>query len=99
VRDARLALDLPLDKIAGYCRRYLVRELSFVGSVPCDDFRPASDVDLLVEFLPEARPTISALERTDEEFESLVSRRIGLVPKRGLNPHLREAVLASARVR
>ena len=42
--------------IADYCRRHHIRKLSLFGSVLRDDFRPESDVDVLVEFEPGARP-------------------------------------------
>ena len=46
---------LPADKIADFCRRHRIRKLSLFGSVLRNDFRPDSDIDVLVEFEPEAR--------------------------------------------
>ena len=40
------------DAIADFCRRHHIRKLSLFGSVLRDDFRPDSDVDVLVEFEP-----------------------------------------------
>ena len=42
-------VDIPLDRIAAFCRKWKVRELSIFGSSLRDDFRPDSDVDILVE--------------------------------------------------
>ena len=47
---ARIAVDR--EKIAELCRRNHIRRLAFFGSVLRDDFRPESDVDVLVEFEP-----------------------------------------------
>lgn len=44
------ALDLPLSALASYCRRNGIRRLELFGSATRSDFRPDSDVDLLVEF-------------------------------------------------
>lgn len=41
--------------VAAICKRYQVRELSVFGSAARGDMRPDSDVDLLVDFEPEAR--------------------------------------------
>ena len=41
-------------KIADFCKRWSVVEFSFFGSVLRDDFRPESDVDVLVKFAPSA---------------------------------------------
>jgi predicted nucleotidyltransferase len=43
-------IDLPREKIADFCARWRVRELALFGSVLRDDFRPDSDVDVLVRF-------------------------------------------------
>ena len=50
----RIAIDR--EKIARFCQRWQVNELALFGSVLREDFRPDSDVDVPVQFLPEARP-------------------------------------------
>ena len=50
-----LRIDLDQERLAEFCRKYRVREMAFYGSVLRDDFRPDSDVDVLVEFQPDAR--------------------------------------------
>jgi predicted nucleotidyltransferase len=96
--DVAVPVALPLAKIAELCRRYRVRELSLFGSALRDDFRPESDVDLLVEFEPGARVTFITLGYMEEELERLLDRRVDLVPKDGLKPRIRDAVLASTQV-
>ena len=96
--DRSPAIDVPLAEIAEFCRRYRVRELSLFGSALGDDFGDDSDVDLLVEFEPGARPTFITLGQMEEELESLLGRRVDLVPKGGLKPLIRQSVLDSARV-
>jgi uncharacterized protein len=48
------AIDLPMEKIADFCDRWQVVEFSLFGSILRDDFRPDSDVDVMVEFAPDA---------------------------------------------
>ncbi|MBM4043470.1 MAG: nucleotidyltransferase, partial [Planctomycetes bacterium] len=45
-------INLPTDKIEAFCRKWRIAEVSLFGSVLRDDFRPDSDVDVLVAFEP-----------------------------------------------
>ncbi|MEA2512553.1 MAG: uncharacterized protein QOJ59_2040 [Thermomicrobiales bacterium] len=91
-------IDLPTEQIADICRRYRVSELSIFGSVLRDDFRPDSDVDLLVEFESDARIGFIELGRLEQELEDLLGRKIDLGTKRSLRPELRDEILGSAPV-
>ena len=91
-------LDFPTQEIRKLCRQYRVRELALFGSALRDDFTDASDIDLLVEFEPEARVSFITLTRLQREFATLLHHRVDLVPKRGLKPRIRQAVLDSAEV-
>ena len=83
-------------QISGICRRYHVRRLALFGSVLRDDFRPDSDVDVLVAFEPEARVGFVTLSRMQRELSVLFKRPVDLVPMDGLKPVIRESVLSSA---
>ncbi len=72
--------------------------MSLFGSVLRDDFRPDSDVDVLVEFEPEAQIGMLAYNRIQRELSELLQRPVDLVPQKGLKPRIRNAVLASAEV-
>ncbi len=91
-------LAVPVDKLAALCRRYHVRELALFGSALRDDFSPNGDIDLLVEFEPEAPVTFLLLGQMERELANLFGRRIDLVTKSGLKPLLRQGVLGTARV-
>lgn len=54
-------IEIDEEKLAEICRRYQVRELALFGSVLRDDFREDSDIDILVEYEPDARRTVRAL--------------------------------------
>ena len=95
---AQDGIPLPLDQIAEYCRRNHIRSLSLFGSILRDDLRPDSDADLLVEFEPDAQVGFLALGRMQREFSRLLRRPVDLVPKGGLKPKIRDAVLSTAEV-
>ena len=95
---AESKLELPAESIAGFCQRYHVRNLSIFGSALRGDFSADSDVDVLVEFEPEAQVGFIALSRMRRELSDLFQRPVDLVPKNGLKPRIREAVLSSAEV-
>lgn len=92
----RLKVEIPRRDIADFCGRYRVRRLSVFGSALRDDFRPGSDVDLLVEFEPEAQVGFIALSRMQRELSAIFGRRVDLVPRNGLKARIRDAVLSSA---
>jgi hypothetical protein len=48
----QLPIKISEDKIADFCQRNHISKLSLFGSVLRSDFRPDSDVDVLVEFMP-----------------------------------------------
>ena len=91
-------LDIPMDELAALCRRYRVRELALFGSVLRDDFRDDSDIDVLVEFEPDARASFFTLSALKEELAALFGRPVDVVPKLGLNPSIRDQVLESSDV-
>ena len=91
-------LGFPVEEIKMLCQRYRVRELALFGSALRDDFDASSDVDLLVEFEPEAQVGFMTLARMQRELSAILHRQVDLVPKGGLKPRIRQAVLSSAEV-
>lgn len=90
-------LRIPVDrkKIADFCRRHHIRRLSFFGSVLRDDFRPESDVDVLVEFESQHVPGL-AFFAMEEELSQLLGRRVDLNTPQFLSPTFRDRALAEA---
>ena len=73
-------IELPVQEIADLCRRYGVRELAVFGSYLRDDFRPDSDIDLLVDLLPEGGNEllrVSGIAEEVTELLALVTRSAG----------------------
>jgi len=92
-------LKVSLDAIAQFCQRWNIVEFALFGSVLRDDFRPDSDVDVLVTYEPSHRRTLSHLLDMQEEIEDLFHRCVDLVEKKQLkNPYLRSNILKTYRV-
>jgi len=90
-------IDIPKDKIAEFCRRNRIRRLALFGSSLRDDFRPDSDVDVLVEFEPSARVGLAFITMQDELSE-LLGRKVDLNTPACLSPYFRKEVLDVAEV-
>ena len=92
-------LDIPMDRIEAFCRKWKIRELSLFGSVLRDDFRPDSDVDVLVSFEPDAPWDLFHLVEMRDELMTLFGRDVDLVEKKGLrNPFRRRTILDAREV-
>ncbi len=96
---ARIPLDR--DVITSFCKRWKIAELALFGSVLRDDFRPESDVDVLVEFAPEASWSLFDHVAMEEELSEILGRKVDLVSRRAVekssNWIRRTAILESAR--
>ena len=87
------------ERLAEFCRRRHVRRLSVCGSVLRDDFRPDSDIDVLIEFDPDRRPGMVGLQEVEEELSELYGgHRIDLLNPKYLNRRIRERLLQEAEV-
>lgn len=68
-------IDVSKEKIADFCQYWHIIKLSLFGSVLRNDFRPDSDIDVLVEFQPGHTPGFLKLHRIQEELSSLLGNR------------------------
>jgi len=85
-------------KLAAFCRRHGVARLSLFGSILRENFRPDSDVDLLVEFQPDSRVSLFDLGGMIMELQAMLDREVDLRTPQDLSPHFREEVLREARL-
>ncbi|MFP4421854.1 MAG: nucleotidyltransferase family protein, partial [Desulfococcaceae bacterium] len=69
-------ISIPKTDIQEFCRRNQIRRLSFFGSVLRDDFTAQSDVDVLVEFEPEARIGLITLSGMEIELSQIFERQV-----------------------
>jgi uncharacterized protein len=93
---ARLALDAA--QIEAFCRRHHIRKLALFGSVLRDDFRPDSDVDVLVEFEPDQTVGLFGLVGMEQELTEIVGRKVDLRTPGDLSHYFRQQVIDGAEV-
>ena len=93
-------LEVSPDAIEAFCRRWNVAELSLFGSALRDDFRPDSDVDVLVHFGPGGEMTFEGfLDMRDELSALFGGREVDLVERRLVRkPFRRHEILTTRRV-
>ena len=89
---------LPKDAISGFCKRHHIRKLSLFGSCLHGDFRPDSDIDLLVEFKPDHIPGLITLSGMEIELSEIIGRKVDLRTPEDLSRYFRKEVVESAEV-
>jgi predicted nucleotidyltransferase len=97
---ARIAIDYDKEKLRDFCRKWKITEFSLFGSVVRDDFRPESDVDVLVTFAADARWTLFDVTDMRNDLQTLFGRPVDLLTRRAvegsLNPIRKTSILSSA---
>lgn len=92
-------IDISKEQLAEFCRKYRIQRLAVFGSVLREDFRPDSDVDVLVEFEPKATPSLFDLARMESELAVLFHRKVDLVEGSALkNPFRRHEILRTQQI-
>jgi len=76
-----VTLPVTLEEIAAFCQRHSMRSLALFGSVLRNDFRPDSDVDILVSFKPDARPSLFDLTKIEVELSTMFGRDVDMVER------------------
>lgn len=88
-------IKIPRDRIEAFCRASGIRRLTLFGSVLRDDFLPKSDIDVLVEFLPDVRVGL-AFVRMQDELTSILGQKVDLHTPGTLSKYFRDEVLHEA---
>src|SRR2546423_5367347 len=88
-------IELPAEKVTAFCRNHHIRRLAIFGSALRPDFRPDSDLDVLVEFEPGHTPGL-AFFGMEAELSELLGRKVDLNTPRFLSPYFRDQVLSEA---
>ncbi|MBI2908041.1 MAG: nucleotidyltransferase family protein [Chloroflexi bacterium] len=92
-------ISVPHERLAEFCQRHHITKLAFFGSVLRDDFRPDSDVDVLVEFDPDHVPGFFRLSDMETELSALLGgRKVDLRTREDLSRHFREQVVREAQM-
>ncbi len=92
-------LDIPKEKVEAFCRKWKIKELALFGSVLRKDFRPDSNIDVLVSFEPGGGITFDNRVEMQDELREIFGREVDLVEKEGIhNPFRRHNILTTREV-
>ena len=100
--DERIRAVMGPVNIEEYCRRWKIVRMELFGSVLRDDFRPDSDVDILIEIEKHARWGLLDFIRMEEEIREILHRRVDLIERSVVetspNWIRRDSILGSTRL-
>lgn len=88
-------IPIPRDKIAEFCQKNYIANMSLFGSVLTDRFNSTSDVDFLVEFLTDHIPTLFEVVNMEEELSDIIGRHVDLRTVNGISRYFRDDVIAT----
>lgn len=91
-------IHLDRKRLAPFCRQHHIRRLCLFGSVLRDDFRPDSDVDVMVEFDADCAPGLIGFAGIEMELSELVGRKVDLNTPCFFSEPLRQRVLSESEV-
>ena len=94
-QSTNISIQIPEQALRGFCRRNQVRKLSLFGSVIRDDFGPDSDIDILIEFKPEAEVDLLEFSGMRLELMDLFGRNVDLVTPSALKPLIKDSILSN----
>ncbi|HEY9621129.1 MAG TPA: nucleotidyltransferase family protein, partial [Crinalium sp.] len=79
-----LNIQLPQQALTRFCQTWKIKEMSFFGSVLREDFRPDSDIDIMVSFEDDATWGILELVRMKRELKTLLGREVDLLTRKSI---------------
>lgn len=91
-------IEISKERLAEFCRVNHIRKLSLFGSILGEDFRPESDIDMLVEFEPGHRIGFITLAGLELELSEMLGRKVDLRTPAELSRHFREEVAKTAEI-
>ncbi|BBO89299.1 hypothetical protein DSCOOX_24790 [Desulfosarcina ovata subsp. ovata] len=91
-------IDIPKERLAEFCRKNEIQNLSLFGSVLRDDFGPDSDVDVLVEFKAGTRVGLIRLTSLEFELGEIIGRKVDLNTPGFISRYFRSEVMAEREV-
>ena len=95
----QLKIHIPLEQIEDFCLRWKIKEFALFGSVLREDFRPDSDIDVLVSFAPDGGITFDNRVEMLDELAEIFGLVVDLVEKDGIrNPFRRHDILTTKEV-
>ena len=75
------AIELPTQQIQEFCQKWQVTEFALFGSVLREDFRPDSDIDILVTFSSTAKRGLAETLQMHDELQVIFNREVDVIVK------------------
>ena len=94
----KLAVVIPKEMLAEFCKRNHIRKLSIFGSALRENLGPDSDIDLLVEFDPDNIPGLIRLAGMENELSEILGRKVDIRTAQDLSRYFRQDVIKSSEV-
>ena len=88
-------IQIPRERIEAFCRAHGIRRLALFGSLLRDDFRPESDIDVLIEFQPGVRVGLAFI-RLQDELSEILGHKVDLNTLGSISRYFRDEVLDEA---
>ena len=99
---SQLQIELPIESIHEFCRKWKVSEFAIFGSALRPDFRPNSDIDVLLTFQDDSEWSLFDRVDMQDDLETIFGRKVQVVNRKGIekstNLIRRQAILESAQV-
>jgi uncharacterized protein len=96
----RPRIEMDMDRIREFCAKWKITEFGLFGSVLREDFRPDSDVDVLITFAPDAKISLFGLSDLEDELSEILGRKVDVVERvaveRSRNYIRRKHILANS---
>jgi len=89
-------IPIPYEALDSIAEKYAIVKLAFFGSILREDFRPDSDIDMLVEFTPDSHMDLFRYAELIDVLTELFGRQVDLHTYRSLSRHIRDKVLANS---
>jgi len=92
-------IEVPMDKIKDFCRKWKIKEFALFGSVLREDFRPDSDIDVLVSFEEKVSWSLYDVVEMKDELKAIFGRDVDIVEKGAVrNPFRRRSIMTNREV-
>jgi uncharacterized protein len=92
-------IEVPMDKIKDFCRKWKIKEFSLSGSVLREDFRPDSDIDVLVSFEETVSWSLYDVVEMKDELKAVFGRDVDIVEKGAVrNPFRRRSIMTNREI-
>ena len=76
--------EIPLEEIKPLCERWQITEFAVFGSITSSKFTENSDIDILITFANDSKPTLFDMIQMNTEFEAILGRKVDLLTRRSV---------------